>query len=320
MIMKDKEYIIGMDLGGTNIVTGLLNSKCTILAKDRRPTMRELGVNEVIGRIASAIEKVVAASGARFSQVKAIGVASAGFLDTQRGIVIASVNLTGWKNVPLKDILEAKLKLPVVIGHDAAMATLGEKYYGAGMEVNNLVCATIGTGVGIGIIINGELYERSTGDLGHMTIDRNGPRCNCGGYGCLERLVGGPQIAARAIQEIKWGRKTLIKEIVNGDLNAIEAKTVFEVARKGDKVALEIVEEVGKILAIGITNVIVLLNPELCIIGGMIAQAGDTLFNSIKKAMVRHDYFKHAAKKIVPAKLGDNAGIMGIAHLVMEKL
>jgi glucokinase len=320
MIMEDREYSIAVDLGGTNIVTGLLNSKCKILARDRRPTMVSLGVNDVIRRIVRAIEKVVEASEVRFSQIKAIGVASPGFLDTQRGIIIASANLTGWKNVPLKDILETKLKLPVVIGHDAAMATLGEKYYGAGIGVSNFVCVTIGTGVGIGIIINGELYERSTGDLGHMTIDRNGFRCNYGGYGCLERLVGGPQIAARAIQEIKWGRKTLIKEIVNGDLNIIEAKTVFEAARKGDEVALEIVEEIGEILAIGIINVIALLNPELFIIGGMIAQAGDTLFNSIRRAVVKGDYFKDAGRKIVLAKLGGNAGIMGIAHLVMEKL
>ena len=172
----------------------------------------------------------------------------------------------------------------------------------------------------MGIIINGKLYERSTGDFGHMIIDRNGPRCNCGGHGCLERLVSGPQIAAKAIERIKWGTETLINKIANDDLNAIEAKTVFEAAQKGDKAALEIVEEVGSILGIGITNVIALINPELFIIGGMIAKAGNVFFNPVKKAVANRGYFKYAEEKIVPAKLGDDCGIIGSACLVRESL
>jgi len=315
-----KGYIVAVDLGGTNISTCLLNGEGRILARDRRPTKTSSGVNEVIGRITSAIEKVIAARKIKLSQIRGIGVGSPGPLDTQTGVIIAPANLIGWKNVPLRDILEKKLKLPVVIGHDAAMATLGEKYYGAGIGVNNLVCATIGTGVGIGIIIEGKLYERSTGDFGHMIMDRNGPRCNCGGYGCLERLVGGPQIVQRAVERIEGGAKTLISKIVDDNLNNIEAKTVFEAAKKGDPIALEIVEDIGEILGLAITNVVALLNPELFIIGGMIAKAGDILFDSIKKVISKRGYFDQLEKKIVPAKLGEDAGIMGLAHLVREKL
>ena len=318
--MGGREYIVGVDLGGTNIVSALLNSKCRMLARDRTPTMVSLGISKVVGRITCSVKKVIAARRIKLSQIRGIGICSPGPLDTQKGIVLAPANLIGWKNVPLKDILEEKLKLPVVIGHDTAMAALGERHYGAGIGINNLVCATIGTGIGIGIIIDGKLYERTTGDFGHMTIERNGPRCNCGGHGCLERLVAGSQITARAIEEIKWGRKTLISELVDGDLNAVEAETVFEAARKGDKVALEIVEEIAEILAVGIINVIAILNPELFIIGGMIAQAGGSLFTPIKKAVARHEYFKDAGERIVPAKLGGGAGVIGVAHLAMEKL
>ena len=316
--MGDKEYIVGVDLGGTNIVSCILDSDCRILAKDRRPTMADLGVDGVIARIICAIQELLAAQEIKFSQIRDIGVSSPGLVDTHQGLIFEAVNLTGWKNIPLRDILEEKLKLPVVVGHDAAMAAWGEKHYGAGIGIDNLVCATIGTGVGMGIIIDGKLYERSTGDFGHMTIDRNGPRCSCGGYGCLERLVGGPRIAARAIERIKRGEETLMTELIEGDVSTIEAKIVFDAARSGDKVAGEIVEEIGGILAIGANNVFVLLNPELFIIGGMIAQAGDILFDAIKRAVARHEFFQDAEKKIVPAKLGEDAAVMGLAHLVKE--
>lgn len=307
-------------MGGTNIAAGLLDAKCRILSRDKRPTLARLGVEKVIARIIGAITKVVAKGNVDFSQIRGVGIASPGVLDTQKGVVITAFNLPSWKRVPLKEIIEKKLKLPVVIGHDAAMAALGEKHYGAGIKASNLVCVTIGTGVGIGIIIDGKLYERSTGDLGHMIVDRNGPRCNCGDYGCLERLVGGPRIAAIAREKVKKGAHTLISKLSGNNADRIEAKTVFDAAKKGDKTALGIVEYVGEMLGIGITNVVVILNPELVVIGGMIAKAGDILFDRVKKAMAARAWFEGLEKRIVPAKLGADAGIMGAACLVMEKL
>ncbi len=307
-------------MGGTNIVSGVVDHEGNILTEIRKTTEAILGVGKVVGRIVASIKEVMESANITIACVKGIGIGSPGPLDSEKGIIVAPPNLFGWENVPLRDILEKEFKVPVFIGHDAAMVTLGEKYYGAGMGVDNLVCATLGTGIGMGIIIDGRLYERSTGDFGHMIMDRNGPRCNCGGYGCLERLVSGPQIAAKAIEKVKWGAKTLISSMVKGDLNAIEAKTVFESARQGDETALEIVEEIGEILGRGITNVFSLLNPELFILGGMIARAGDILFDPVRKVVAERGYFEGAEEKIVPAKLGDEGGIKGVAHLVREKL
>ena len=197
--MTNKQYIIGVELGGTNITVAILDSEGVVVAKKKKTTMVTLGQQKVIERIIGLIDEAVESANITIIQVKGIGFSSPGLLDLDNGIVIASSNLTGWENVPLKNIMKEKYNIPIFVGHDAAMAALGEKWYGAGIGVNNLVCATVGTGIGIGIIIDGKLYERSTGDFGHMVIDRNGSLCNCGRYGCLERLAGGPQIVASAV-------------------------------------------------------------------------------------------------------------------------
>lgn len=316
-------FVIGVELEGRNISVAVTDLKINIINKSTeeiKNTDESSVVDEIINLVRQTIEK----SKVKFEKIAGMGVGATGLIDTERGIIRQAVNLD-WKNVPLKDLIENKFdQLPIYIDNIANVSALGEKWTGAGKEAKNLIYIRIGTGIGAGIVLNGTIYEGSNGnagEIGHMTIEPNGPRCKCGNRGCLEVLASGSAIAKRAITEILGGRDTLIEKLTNGSVEEITAKIVAEAAEKGDKLALEIWEEIGEYLGIAIANLINMYNPEIIIIGGGVAQAGKLLFEPIKRTVKKRALpgpFKLA--KIVSSQLGENVSTIGAASLALEKI
>ncbi len=242
-----------------------------------------------------------------------VGIGSPGPLDRKTGTVISTPNL-GWRNFPLRDLVQNAVGLPATLDNDANAATYGEWWQGAGRNVNTLVGVTLGTGIGGGIVLNGELYHGAAdaaAEIGHMTIDSTGRKCKCGNYGCLEAYASGPAIAARAVEGLESGIGSMLPELA-GDLQDITAETVFEAVVQGDPYATEVINDTAKFLGVGLANLINILNPEMLVIFGGVSRAGDHLFLPLR-AEVRRRAFRVAeqACRIVPSELGGKAGVIG---------
>ena len=311
------KYLVGVDLGGTNIVAGALaEDGSDVLALRSEPTRADQGADAVVDRIVRMIDTVIAETiaqtGARRDDMIGIGVGAPGPLDRERGIVVTTPNL-GWTNFPLRDVVAERTRMPVRIDNDANCATLGEWWLGAARGASNVIGMTIGTGIGGGIILGGRLYHGSSdvaGEIGHATIDITGRRCKCGNYGCLEAYASGPSIADRA-REALSGDDNLMVKMAGGDPSRITAATVYEAAKKGDDVALDVVRETSRFLGAGIANLLNIFNPEVVVIAGGVTQAGETLFAPLRRE-VRKRAFKPAvdACEIVPGVLVA-AGVVG---------
>jgi glucokinase len=242
-----------------------------------------------------------------------VGVGSPGPLDRARGIVVVTPNLR-WHNFPLRDEVAARVNLPVTLDNDANCATLGEWWLGAGQGTRNMLGLTIGTGIGGGLIIEGELFHGATdvaGEVGHTTIDTQGRRCGCGNYGCLEAYASGTAIADRA-REALGDHPSLLLALAGGDPSKITAHTVFVAATKNDAIAIEVVRDTARFLGIGIANLLNIINPEIVVITGGVTQAGDALFDPLL-AEVRRRAFRPAWEgvRIVPGSLPGTAGVVG---------
>lgn len=311
--MSGKIYV-GVDMGGTNIKVGLCDENGQLLQTFEGPTGSD-GSEAVLTRIADYVRKIVADSPYEWEQVAGIGAGIAGFMDIPEGFVKLSPNL-GWRNVPVKKTLEAKLGKPVSIDNDANVAALGEAWSGAGAGIPNVVCYTLGTGVGGGIIINGKIYQGSTGmagELGHMAIvpDLEAINCGCGQVGCLETVSSATGIIRMANDAVVRGDKTTLSLIEN-----ITAKDVFDAAKSGDEASLRIVNRAAYYLGRSMAFLAVVVNPQRFVIGGGVSKAGDILFDPIREIFKK--YTPEAAQEgvdIVPAKLGNDAGVVGAAGL-----
>jgi len=315
-------FVIGVELEGRNISVAVTDLKINIINK-LVEEVKNTDESSVVDEIINLVQQVIERYRVKFEKIVGMGVGATGLVDTKRGIIRQAVNLN-WKDVPLKDLIEDRFdEIPIYIDNIANVAALGEKWSGVGEKAKNLIYIRIGTGIGAGIILNGTVYEGSNGnagEIGHMTVEPNGPRCRCGNRGCLEVLASGSAIAKRAVVEIFGGGDSLIKELANGSIEKITAKVVAEAAREGDRLALEIWEEAGEYLGIAIANLINTYNPEIVIIGGGVAHAGKLLFEPIKRT-VRKRALPGPGKiaKIVPSQLGDDVSIIGAAALVLEK-
>jgi glucokinase len=315
-----KRYIVGVDLGGTNIVAGAMTEDGSEIHGVRSiPTNSTVGDEGVAGRMVSLVEEVIAeterATGATRTDFIGVGVGAPGPLDREHGIVIIAPNL-GWKDFPLRQRMQDRLSLPTSLDNDANCATFGEWWQGAARGARNVVGLTIGTGIGGGLILNGALYHGSShmaGEVGHTTIDMNGRYCKCGNYGCLEAYASGPAIATRAREVlVREGMKSAIRDMVSGRLEDITAQTVYEAAKGGDQLASEIVRDTGRYLGAGIANLLNIFNPDRVVIAGGVTAAGDALFVPLK-AEVRRRAFTPAvnAAEIVAGQLPGTAGVVG---------
>ncbi len=319
--MPEQKWIVGVDLGGTNVGVGVVPIQGgEPLALRSLPTEPGRGakhvVDRIIGMVEEAIGTVIAAEGGTREDFAGVGIGSPGPLDRATGTVIDTPNL-GWRSFPLRDLIVNGVHLPATLDNDAICATYGEWWLGAGRGTKTLVGVTLGTGIGGGIVLDGESFHGasdSAGEVGHMTINATGRKCNCGNDGCLEAYASGPAIALRAVEGIQAGAQSMLPDLVGGKLEAITAATVYEAVLLGDSYADEVMRETAKFLGAGVASIINVLNPEMVVIAGGVTQAGDHLFVPLR-AEVRRRAFRSAERacRIVSAQLAGTAGVIGAA-------
>lgn len=324
----DRRWIVGLDIGGTNMVVGLVPFEGgPPLALRKLPTLPGGGGEDVVARAAQAIhaavDEVIQSTGASRGEILGVGIGSPGPLDRSTGTVLETPNL-GWVNFPLRDLVSRAVGMPATLDNDANCATFGEWWLGAGRGSRVLVGLTLGTGIGGGLVLDGEIHHGvsdAAGEFGHMTIDSMGRRCNCGNYGCLEAYASGPNIAARAVEGIRAGVESVLVDLVDGALERITAATVYEGVVLGDAYAREVMNETAKFLGVGIANLVNALNPEAVVIAGGVTRAGDHLFVPLRKE-VRRRAFRSAvdACRILPAALPETAGVVGAAGVFKKEM
>ena len=319
---KGQKLILGVDLGGTKIAAALATTQGEIVARGRRPTPAQAGPDAVINSVCATINEVLSAKELQPSRLSGIGIAAAGIIDSANGKVIFSPNLPGWHEVPLREAIEQRFGIPAYLGNDANLAALGEWRFGVEKKVANLIYVTVSTGIGGGIIADGKLYTGAcgaAGEIGHMTIDVNGPRCRCGNIGCWETLASGTALAREAVKRITEGARTSIIELVGGDVSKIDANIVGLTAKQGDELAQELVSRLGYYFGVGLANLVNIFNPELILVGGGVAKMGDLLLQPAIKVVKERAFSTSAnAVEIKPATLGDDSGILGAVAFVLE--
>ncbi|MBU0705355.1 MAG: ROK family protein [Chloroflexi bacterium] len=322
--MDSKHAVIGIDLGGTKISTALVGNDGEIIAHDYQHTRAAEGQSAVIERMLDAARRVMAQAGVDRSQVAAVGVGAPGPLDIEAGVVVAPPNLPGWDRVPLKQLIKDGLGITAFLENDANAAALGEHRFGAGCGVEHMIYVTVSTGVGGGLILDGKLYHGAAGmagEVGHIIVEPKGPLCGCGNRGCLEALASGTAIARRARERVTRGVPTLIADLAGGDPERITVRLVAEAADQGDKEAQTILAEAMNYLGIGMANLVNLFNPQLIVIGGGVTNIGERLFQPVKSAIAQNALPSAAqAVRVVPAALGDNAGVLGAAAVALARL
>ncbi len=307
---------IGIDVGGTNVKIALVDDKGSILYSNSVPTRAEMGYEYTVNNIKQAIRDLM--SETKVTSIEGIGFDFPGQIDYKNGIVRLAPNIPGWVNIPIAKIIEDEFKIPTRIDNDVHCAALGELNFGAGKGCENFICMTVGTGIGSGIVINGKLVRgasNAAGELGHIKLQMHeGPLCGCGDYGCLEAFASGPSIVAMAEEYILGGKSTKFRELASG--GEITPFIVAEAAKQGDPVARRIFARIGEYIGFGLSSVVNLLNPEKIIIGGGVADAGDILLDPIKETIKKRAMVvAGSAVEIVPAKLGNTAGVIGASLL-----
>ena len=309
---------IGIDVGGTNVKIALVDNKGKIIYSNSIPTRAEMGYEYTINNMKEAITELIKETKSDPKNIESIGFGFPGQIDYQKGIVRLAPNIPGWVDVPIAEIMEKEFGIPTRVDNDVRCAALGELNYGAGQGCDNLICITVGTGIGSGLVINGKLVRgasNAAGEIGHIKLDMNGgPLCGCGDRGCLEAFASGPSIVALAEEYIKGGKSTKYRELANPDITPY---IVSEAAKQGDPVAKRIFTIVGEYIGIGLASVVNLLNPEKIIIGGGVAAAGDLLLTPIKESLIKRAMpIAGSAVEIVPAQLGNSAGVIGASLLI----
>ena len=315
--------VLAVDIGGTKIIAAVFSTDGQLLAKDVYPTLAGAGVSAVIERIFTAIDRLLSQNITEISQLDCIGIAVAGAIDSNRGLVTASPNLPGWLDVPLRYIVQDRYQVDAFLVNDASAAALGEHRFGVGRGVSNLILLTLGTGIGGGIVINGEMYCGacgSAGEIGHMVIDVNGPECACGNRGCLEALSSGTAVARDAIRRITQGEKSSLVEMAEGEIESITAETVGTAARNGDSLALDVLSRAANYLGVGMVNLVNIFNPEMIVLGGGMANLGELFIDSAKQVVAERAFpISAQAVRIVTAQLGNEAGVYGAAAFALEQ-
>ena len=308
-----KKYFIGIDLGGSNMKMGLVDENGQVLDQMEQPTPKdsELALNQMV----DSCKLISKRSGTPWQQIEGIGIGLPGFLDIPKGFIVRLTNLN-WENIPIKAWLEERLQKRVEIDNDANVAALGEAWCGAGKEVDDLVCVTLGTGVGGGVIVNGRVVyglKGFAGEIGNILIDPDGVRCNCGQKGCLETIASATGITRLAQEAIANGEKTILKDHPT-------TYDVFQAAEQQDHVAQKVLNTAIQALARGFAVISVILNPARFVVGGGVAKAGDALFVPLREEFQRQALgLTSQDVEIVPALLGNQAGFIGAARLVTQR-
>jgi glucokinase len=318
--MNKKPFIIGIDFGGTFVKLGKVTGSGKISSKSFFATGDFMSKEELISEI---LRHAGALIGKDKGKILGVGVGMPGQIDYKKGIIHNLTNVKGWREVPLREILRKKINLPVYLDNDANVACIGEAVWGAARGYNNIVCITLGTGVGGGLIINGEVYRGinfSAAETGHICIDKNGPLCNCGSYGCMEAFVGNRYIVKNVVKRLKNGERSILLKLADGKFSNITPKLIDRAAKKGDSFSIRIWKEVGENIGIGLASIINLLNPDIIVIGGGISKTGKILLDAIRDSVKKRALaVSLKGLKIIRAKFVDDAGVVGAAALVKKE-
>lgn len=306
--MKEQtELFVGMDFGATNIRAGLVDKNGRILKRAHSRTRASEGKDRVISRIVRVVREL--GQNDRMD----VGIACPGPVDGAAGVLLDPPNLPGWTKVPLREELEEKLGTRVYVENDANMIAYGEWEFGAGCGVNSLLCLTLGTGVGSGLVLDGTLYTGANGlaaELGHTIVEPNGPQCRCGARGCLESLVGAKAIVAEAERVIASGEETILTQ----ESGEMTVSRISSAAAEGDSLSKKVLEKAGYYVGIAVSNAVALLDVEMVVVGGGISKAGLLIIEPVRK-IVSSNLIGYDLRtlKIVGSQLGDDAGILGIS-------
>ena len=318
------EYLVGVDLGGTKILSGIFNSQLKCLGKVKTSTKAQRGPDEVMDRVARSVHDAVDECDLDIKQIRAVGLGAPGAVDPQSGKVLFAPNL-GWEDVPLKKELEKELGVPVFVENDGNVCTLGVYVTELNAKPRHMIGIFLGTGIGAGLILNGEIYSghnHIAGELGHMVLEVGGPKCNCGNRGCFEALAGRQAIFRKIQNAVKDGQKTVLTEMLGQDLVDMRSGDLRKAIKRGDKLVERVIEEAAEYTGIAIANLINLLNPEVIVLGGGIMDALEDEMLAIIIETAKDYSFPGSAKgvEIIPSKLGDDAGIVGAAVLAKKEL
>ena len=309
--------VLGVDIGGTKIAVGIVDRAGKILAQGRTPMVPNGTPEAALNAVVSAIDSILSSG----TEVEGIGICAPGPLDPESGIVLNPPNLPCWRNFPLAEKIRAKYKVPVNVDNDANAAALAETLWGAAQGFRYVFYATIGTGIGTGIVLDGAIYHGKTGSAGeggHVSIDYRGPVCGCGKRGCIEILAAGPAIGARARAKIAVEplRGKTIVDLAKGNVSAITSQHVGEAFESGDPLAREVLEETVHLLTIWLGNIVDLLDPDVIVVGGGVAAMLRTFFEEIKRGMPEWCVNPRASEiPLLMAHYGADAGIAGGAAL-----
>ena len=318
------EYFVGVDLGGTKVLSGVFKNSLECIGTAKVSTKAQRGVDKVIERVARSVQDAVDEADLSMKQVAAVGIGAPGAVDFGSGTVIFAPNLEGWKDVALKKDLEKQLGVPVFVENDANIAVLGVHVAELKAKPKHVVGIFVGTGIGGGLILNGELFSgfnHTAGEIGHMVVDVNGPKCGCGNKGCIEALASRTAIFQQIKAGVKDGEKTILTEMLGDDLSDLRSGDLRKAIRRGDKFVDRIVEGAAEYIGIATANLINVLGPEVVVLGGGVIEAlADEMMSVIVETA--KDYAMPGTMKdvdIIASKLGDNAGITGAAVLAKRE-
>ncbi len=316
------KFVLGCDIGVTHVVSVITDLSGKVLERSWITTDPRDESERILHHLRTSLQEVIDRAEATLERILGIGVSVPGLMDLDNGISVLAPNLPKWRNVPIVRFLKDAFNLPAFMVNDAGAMALGEHYFGAGRGYRDLVGVNIGVGIGAGIILDGRLYRGGAGgcgEIGHVTVNENGPSCPCGSNGCLELMAAGPAIAARAIQALSSAVPTAIETLAQGKPANVSARIVAEAARQGDKLAIEILTDAGRYVGIGVAMVVNLLSPTLIIIGGGVSQAGKQFFEKICSTVERRAYTTIVNKPaIVLSQLRGDASVLGAVALVLE--
>jgi len=321
-IKKKEQYAIGIDLGGTKIGIALVSKTGFVKKYVKIPTESHKGKEVVINKIKQGIYNIIKDTKVGIENISGIGIGIPGQISPETGIVYFAPNLPGWERVSIRKILEEEFNLKVYAENDANAAAWGERLFGIAREFNEVICLTLGTGIGGGLILNGKIYhgrDSFAGEIGHIVVNKDGPKCNCGGYGCLETYSSVTGIRNRIRNKIKELKKINADLLSETDVDDTSLAEIFQRARAGDKMFADIVQDAIEYLGVIIVSLINTFNPEMIVMVGGMTNEGEKLLKPLKRII-----FSRAIKsnlkelKITFGELGDYAGVMGSAALIWE--
>jgi glucokinase len=318
------EYFIGVDLGGTKILSGVFKHSLECIGTSKVSTKSQRGVDAVIERVARCVKDAVDEADLTFKQIAGVGIGAPGAVDFSEGRVIFAPNLEGWKDVPLRKDLEKHLGVPVFVENDGNIAALGVHVVELKAKPRNFIGIFVGTGIGGGLIVNGEIYSgfnHTAGEIGHMVLDVNGPKCGCGNKGCFEALASRTAIFQQIKAAVKDGQKTLLTDMLGDDLSDLRSGDLRKAIRRGDKFVDKVIESAAEYIGIGVASLVNILAPEVVVLGGGVIEAlADEMMSVIVETA--QDYAMPGTMKgveILASDLGDSAGITGAAVLARRE-